>query len=283
MRRLLRRGLTAFALLLVVAVGLAAWMLHNAAAMPLVRRLEVALPFPAGASRQPIRVALITDTHLSGPDNSPDRMARIVAQVNSLRPDLILIGGDYIGDDKGGATYSPQDSIAPFEALRAPLGVFAVLGNHDARRHTSLTARQWKILFARVGVRLLSDEAMRAGPLAIGGLKDIYTDRPDISGTLDATQALGGAPVLLAHGPDVFPFMPDKPLLTLVGHTHCGQIAFPFVGIVYVPSHLGTRYACGVYREGAKTMIVSGGIGTSGLPLRMLAPPDVWLVTIRPR
>jgi predicted MPP superfamily phosphohydrolase len=81
----------------------------------------------------------------------------------------------------------------------------------------------------------------------------------------------------------VFPLLPDVASLTLVGHTHCGQVALPFLGVVYVPSKYGTRYACGVYRDGARTMIVSGGVGTSSAPLRMLAPPDIWLVTMRPK
>jgi predicted MPP superfamily phosphohydrolase len=251
--------------------------------MPVVRRMDIALPFPADAPRRAVTVALITDSHLSGPDNSPERMARIVAEVNGLRPDLTILGGDYIGDDKGGATYGPAQSIAPFAALRAPLGVVAVLGNHDARKHALISRREWRDLFAAIGIRLLDNQAVRRGPLAIGGLRDIYTARPDIPKTLGAMRALGGAPLMIAHGPDVFPLLPDEQMLTLVGHTHCGQVALPFMGIVYVPSRYGTRYACGIYREGAKTMVVSGGIGTSGLPIRMLAPPDVWLITIHPR
>src|SRR3546814_15421275 len=68
--------------------------------------------------------------------------------------------------------------------------------------------------------------------------------------------ALGGAPLMLSHGPDAFPLLPDRPMLTLVGHTHCGQVALPFAGIVYVPSRYGTRYACGAYREGQRTLVV---------------------------
>ncbi|EQB30111.1 metallophosphoesterase [Sphingobium ummariense] len=281
MRRILLLGLV----LAILAGGFALWLIANARAMPVVRRIEIALPFPAGAPRRPVRVALITDTHLSGPDNSPDRMARIVAQVNGLRPDLILLAGDYIGDNKGGATYDARASIAPFAGLRAPLGVVAVLGNHDNRsrkNRVALSRPDWRAAFSRIGVTLLDNQAVRRGPLAIGGLRDIYTGRPDIPGTLTAMRATDGAPVILSHGPDVFPSLPDTPSLTLVGHTHCGQVALPFVGIVYVPSKFGTRYACGIYRQGAKTMVVSAGIGTSGLPIRMLAPPDVWLITARP-
>lgn len=278
-----RRWLTALLIILLALSGGIAWLVANARAMPVVRRWDVSLPFPADAPRRPVTIALMTDSHLSGPDNSPERMARIVAQVNGLQPDLIVLGGDYIGDDKGGATYGPVESIAPFAALRAPLGVVAVLGNHDARKHALIGRKQWHQLFARIGITLLDNQAVRRGPLAVGGLRDIYTGRPDIPKTLDAMRAMGGAPLMLAHGPDVFPLLPDEAMLTLVGHTHCGQVALPFAGIVYVPSRYGTRYACGLYRDGAKRMIVSAGLGTSGLPIRLLAPPDVWLITIHPR
>ncbi|MDI1296528.1 MAG: metallophosphoesterase, partial [bacterium] len=246
---------------------------------------EIALPFPADAPRRPVTIALMTDTHLSGPDNSPARMARIVARINALKPDLILLGGDYVGDAKGGATYDAVASIAPFAGLRAPLGVVAVLGNHDTRSEknpVALSRPDWRGAFGRIGITLLDNQAVQRGPIAIGGLRDVYTGKPNIPATLAAMRTLGGAPVLMSHGPDVFPALPDAPMLTLVGHTHCGQIALPFAGIVYVPSRYGTRYACGLYRAGAKTMIVSGGVGTSGLPLRLLAPPDIWLITIRP-
>lgn len=277
--------LAGFLCLLLAIIGFAAWLVLNASAMPVVRRAEILLPFPADAPRKPMTVALMTDTHLSGPDNSPARMARIVAQINALRPDLILLGGDYVGDDKGGAIYDGQASIAPFAGLRAPLGVVAVLGNHDSRsrkNQRALSGPDWQAAFDRIGVTLLQDRAVRRGPLAIGGFKDIYTSKPDVPDTLAAMRRIGGAPVMLSHGADLFPRLPDAPSLTLVGHSHCGQVAFPLVGVVYVPSRYGTRYACGLYREGARMMIVSGGVGTSGFPIRMFAPPDIWMITIRP-
>lgn len=279
-----RRGcLRALLLFVLIASGACLWLFNNARAMPVVRRMEIALPFPKDAPRKPVTIALLTDTHLSGPDNGPERMARIVRQVNGLKPDLVLLGGDYIGDHKGGAVYGPAASIAAFAGLRARMGVVAVLGNHDSRRHAMIGRSQWRALFQRIGVTLLSDQAVRRGPLVIGGLRDIYTDRPDIDRVAQQMTGLGGAQVLLSHGPDVFPALPDRPLLALTGHTHCGQVAFPIAGIVYVPSRYGTRYACGSFREGAKAMIVSAGIGTSGLPIRLLSPPDIWLVTIRPQ
>lgn len=287
-RPLRRLGLAA-AVLFLIGSAATVWMVLNARAMPVVRRTDIGLPFPADAPRKPVTVALLTDTHLSGPDNGPDRMDAIVEQVNALKPDLIVLGGDYIGDWKGGATYDSAASVAPFARLRAPLGVVAVAGNHDIAVHRRARDRRladeqaWARVFDRIGIVLLANQAVRRGPIAIGGLADIYTGRPDISTTLAAMRALGGAPVLLSHGPDVFPRLPPRsPLLLLVGHTHCGQIALPGIGALYVPSAYGTRYACGIYRQGRATMLVSAGVGTSGLPLRAFAPPDIWLITLRP-
>lgn len=273
------------ATLLLLAGGILS-LIANARAMPIIRYADIALHYPAGAPRQPVRVALLTDTHLSGPDNSPQRMARIVAQINGLKPDLILLGGDYMGDDKGGATYDARQSIAIFAGLRAPMGVLAVLGNHDSLSQKNpfpLTGPGWQAAFAKMGITLLQDQVVRRGPLAIGGVRDVYTRKPDVAGTMRTMALLGGAPIILSHGPDIFPQLPNVPSLTLVGHTHCGQVALPYAGIVYVPSKYGTRYACGEYRLGERRMIVAAGVGTSGLPIRLLSPPDVWLITIRPR
>lgn len=278
-----RRWLIILLALSLLAVSGGLWMLSNARAMPMVRRAEFALPFPADAPRRPVTIALLTDTHLSGPDGSPERMARIVSMINGLRPDLVALGGDYIGDWKGGAVYGPEESIAAFATLKAPLGVVAVLGNHDAGHEGQIAVAQWRDLFSRLGIVLLDNQAVPRGPLAIGGLRDRTAGKPDAPGTLRQMEKMGGAPVLLAHRPDVFPDLPAASLLALVGHTHCGQVALPLLGIVYVPSRYGTRYACGLYHDGAKDMIVSAGVGTSGLPIRMLSPPDIWLVTIRPR
>ncbi|MET0248320.1 MAG: metallophosphoesterase [Sphingobium sp.] len=261
-------------------------MIASAAATPIVRRLTVDLPFPADAPRRPVTIALLTDTHMSGPDNGPQRMARIVAQINALKPDLILLGGDYMGDAKGGATYHPYASIAPFAGLRAPLGVMAVLGNHDnhsRQNPRALPAPQWRAAFASIGIPLLIDEAARRGPLVIGGMRDIYTGRPKADKMLREMARLGGAPVVLSHGPDGLRLLPDSDMLILVGHTHCGQISFPIVGPLVIPSDYGPRFACGDYKVGKRAMVVSAGVGTSRLPFRLLAPPDIWLVTVRPR
>jgi len=244
-----------------------------------VREAEVALPgWPEGAP--PVRVVLISDIHVGGPDMPPSRLARIVGRINGLRPDLVLIAGDFISDKRASTRhYDQREAAAPLAGLSARLGVFAVFGNHDHWR--DLAGARAALAAARV--RLLDNDAAAAGPLAIGGLDDAFTRHDDLAGTLRSMRALPGARILLSHSPDPFPRMPGDVGLMLAGHTHCGQVRLPFVGAVSTMSRYGQRYACGLVRESGRTLIVTGGLGTSGLPLRLGAAPDLWLIRLGPR
>lgn len=271
-----------FARLLIVAallgLGLIGWGYWTARADPMVRETQVGLPdWPTGAP--PLRAVLLTDIHVAGPDMPPDRLTRIVALVNELAPDIVLIAGDLVSDKRTATRfYDTEESIAPLAGLRAPLGVVAVLGNHDHWRDAAAA----RAALTAAGVTVLDNTAVARGPLAIGGLDDAFTGRDDLPRTIAALRALPGARILLSHSPDPFPQVPDDIGLMLAGHTHCGQIRLPWIGAVSTMSEYGERYACGRVDEGGRTLIVSAGLGTSILPLRIGAPPDLWLVTIGP-
>jgi predicted MPP superfamily phosphohydrolase len=271
----MKRGLAA---LFLVAFALCAFMFLQARRMPIVRRGAIALAdYPVGA--KPLRIALLTDTHMAGPDQDPERLARIVAAVDAQHPDLVLLGGDYMGEPKlFGRSYDPQEAVAPLARLHAPLGILAVLGNHD---HWDAEGAIGDAL-ARLGIPVLSNRAVQRGPLVIGGIDDGNSDHADVAATVDAVRALGGAAIYLSHGPDVFGRLPLGSVL-LTGHTHCGQIALPFFGAVLVPGKHPIRYPCGRYDREGKIVIVSGGVGTSDLPFRLFAPPDFWIVTVSGR
>lgn len=175
--------------------------------------------------------------------------------------------------------YSYDEALAPLSGLRAPLGVVAVLGNHDHWNDPAAASRA----LAANRVRLLSNDAVRVGPLALGGLDDDFTGRDDVPRTLERVRAVGGVPVLLSHSPDPFPELPAGTGLMLAGHTHCGQIRLPLVGAVSTESRHGSRYSCGRVDESGRTLIVSAGLGTSVLPFRLGAVPDLWLVEVGPR
>ena len=116
----------------------------------------------------------------------------------------------------------------------------------------------------------------------MGGLDDAFTGREDLPATLAALARLPGARILLSHSPDPFPAVPPDVALMVAGHTHCGQIALPLIGPVSTMSEYGDLYACGIVREEGKTLVVGAGVGTSILPLRIGAPPDMWLLELGP-
>lgn len=267
-------------LLLVAAVAFVFVGYKNATAAPQVRRLILHVPdYPASAA--PVRIALFSDLHVHGPDMPPARLASIVEQINALHPDIDVIAGDFVGDNWIGAHYPVTQAVAPLGGLKARLGVYAVLGNNDY--HVGV-ARLMRAL-AGAGVHVLVNEAVGVGPLALGGIdgsigiadSEWMTRRKQTYAALDRTR---GIKVLVAHRPDEFRFSPSWVSILLAGHTHCGQIVLPIVGPLETGSDFGRKYLCGVIRDGPRTLLVTAGLGTSHVPLRIAAPPDIWLVEI---
>jgi predicted MPP superfamily phosphohydrolase len=267
-------------LLVLILLGLAvlAGGYATATADPAVRRARVSLPgWPARA--RPIRVLLISDIHVAGPDMPQSRLARMVQRMNKLSPDLVLIAGDLVSDKRFSTRRYPlREAVAPLAGLDAPLGRIAVLGNHDHWRN----GPEARAALAFAGIRVLENEAVQVGPLALGGLDDAFTGRDDLPATLAQMRALPGAKILLSHSPDPFARLPDDVPLMLAGHTHCGQIVLPLVGAPETASDYGDRYVCGLVREGGRTLVVGAGLGTSVIPLRIGARPDMWLVELGP-
>jgi len=266
-------------LALVLGLGLLAFAYREATADPIVRRIAVTLPdWPEGAA--PVRALLLSDIHVGGPDMPPERLARIVAQANALRPDVVLLAGDFISDKRSGTRDYPYPvALAPLKALAPRLGTVAVLGNHDHWKN----AAEARSALRAAGIRVLDNDAAEIGPLAVGGLDDAFTDHSDLPRTLTRMARLPGAKLVLSHDPDPFADLPAEATLMVAGHTHCGQIVLPIWGPLSTQSGYGRRYACGVVREGGRTLVVSAGLGTSILPLRLGAPPDLWLIELSGR
>ncbi|WP_137863754.1 MULTISPECIES: metallophosphoesterase [unclassified Sphingomonas] len=255
--------------------GLVGWCYREATSDPVVRRAEVAMP---GLDR-PVRIALLSDIHIGTVAMGPARLGRIVGQVNALEPDLVVIAGDFIfGHDPQGAAKLGPPMVGPLRQLRAPLGVAAVLGNHDYWTGPQAVRDQLQ----RAGVTVLENQAALRGPIALGGVSDDFSHHADAPATLRAARALGRPIVLVTHSPDIAPDLPGDARLLLAGHTHCGQALIFGHNIAPQVSRYGTRYRCGLVREGTRTVIVTAGLGTSGVPFRLGARPDVWLVTLVP-
>ena len=277
MRRSTRR--TAIWLLAPFAAVLVASGVLYAGAVraPIVR--EARFQHPAWQDAPPVRVLFMSDLHVAGPDMPPKRLEHIVALANRSKADLILIGGDLVSD-KGTATsrYSMREATAPLAGLRARFGVFATLGNHDHWRNAS-AARDG---LAAAGVRVLDNEMVSAGPVALVGIGDDFTAHAEPLAIRSLALEATGPVVGFTHSPDVVPELEGSVPLLFAGHTHCGQIRLPLVGALATMSRYGDRFACGRRDEASGTVITSAGLGTSLLPIRFGARPDMWLVVVGP-
>jgi predicted MPP superfamily phosphohydrolase len=176
--------------------------------------------------------------------------------------------------------------------LRAPLGVHAVLGNHDWwEDRAAMRARRGPVLgrraLERAGIPVYENDAARlekdGRPFWLAGLGDQWAfgsrwGVDDLPATLAKVTDRAPA-ILLAHEPDIFPQVPARVALTLSGHIHGGQLRF-FGHSPVVPSRFGNRYAYGHVVERGRHLVVSAGLGCTGLPVRIGVPPEIVLVDV---
>ena len=246
--------------------------------MGVVRRLTLRLPaWPAELAG--LRVALVADLHAGAPHVDEARIERVVRQVNAEAPDVVALLGDYIDRNVtfGRRRVAPEAVAERLARLRAPRGVFAVLGNHD---WTNAGPRMGFALRA-AGITVLEDAAAPAGgALHVVGFSDPRVRLPDIDRALAGVPA-GAAVLALSHDPDLFPAIPPRVALTVAGHTHGGQIAVPRLRRPVVPSRFGERFVRGHVVERGRHLYVTSGIGTSGHPVRLLAPPEVVVLRLQ--
>jgi predicted MPP superfamily phosphohydrolase len=223
-----------------------------------------------------LRVALVSDLHAGAPHVRAERIERVVAAVNARRPDLVLLLGDYIDPEvRFGSSVAPDAVAERLSALRAPLGTIAILGNHDWHND----GPGMRAALRAAGIPVLENDAMRAGGLWVAGVEDTRYRKPDVAEALAAVP--DGTPViLLSHDPDLFPQVPDRVALTVSGHLHGGQVGLPLVRRPFIPSRFGERYARGHVVEGGRHLYVTSGLGTTGWPVRLLAPPEVVILRL---
>ncbi len=275
------RAIALVSLIVGIIVIAKAW--YDTMRDPVVQRLVIESEgLPAGS--EPVTIAFLTDIHVAGPDMPPSRLERIVAQVNALEPDLVAITGDLVSEKRTAThIYSAEEIVTPLGGLEATHGVVVVPGNHD---HWY----DWPALSAELakhpGITVLENAVATIGPFRIAGLDDDYTGRADLMSTardMSALYKVGQARVniWLSHSPDVFPSIPVSADLVLAGHTHCGQIAYPWGGSPATMSDYGETYACGVKELHGKTLVTGAGLGTSLLPVRLFTQPEIWVVEVR--
>ncbi len=245
---------------------------------------------PRWTAGQKLSLTVIADLHAGGPNMGVNRIRAIVDTANGLNGDIVVLLGDYFATHRFAHPVVPHAVwAAELKRLRAPFGVWAILGNHDWWYDVEGTRKA----LSDVGIPLLENQVAPLGEAGnrfwIAGLGDQIAHRishnqfrgeDDLPGTL-AKIRTGDPVILLAHEPDIFPKVPDNVALTLAGHTHGGQIRIPFIWPSFVPSAYGARYAYGHIVEDHRQMIVSGGLGTSIVPLRLGVPPEIVQVEVR--
>ena len=228
-----------------------------------------------------LRIMAITDLHVGCPSVSLEMVSTIVQMANAERPDLIVLLGDYVSQDlRHHAALVPPGPIAErLAALSAPLGVVAVLGNHDWM-HDGWAVRR---ALEDAGIAVLENNDLtithQGRPVQIGGLADDTTRAPDIRPILQA-----GRPdvplVLLAHDPASFMHTPATPAVMLAGHTHGGQVRLPLIGALHSSSRAPMSWIYGHTIDRGRDIFVSGGIGTSLLPIRFNMPPEIVMMEL---
>jgi len=234
----------------------------------------------------PMTVALISDLHVGSPFNDLDRLSRLVERANAEHPDLVLLLGDFGVTEVIGGSFVPAADYAPIlGALHAPLGVRAVLGNHDWWDDAGAI----RAAIESAGVPVLDNRSERIdtnrGGFWLCGIGDWSTGHADVARALAGVPG-DGVPVLaMTHNPDVFPDLPARIGLLVAGHTHGGQVKLPFA-LAFASWMRGARetaegpYGSGVYEQGAQTMVVTSGVGTSILPVRFRVTPEIRVLTL---
>ena len=228
-------------------------------------------------------VAVLGDFHYD-PFFSVHPLHAAIPMVNNLRPDLIVLVGDFVSVPTIGsrkkAAFAAEPCARLLNGLAAPHGLWAVLGNHDALtdpRHVrrALQAENIQVLENH------SEPIERNGArFWLAGVNDVLSYTADLPKTLRSVPA-GEAVILLAHEPDYADVVARFPVdLQISGHSHGGQIRLPLLPPLYLPP-LAQKYILGTYRVGDLTLYTNAGLGTVTIPMRLNCPPEITLVTLR--
>lgn len=222
-----------------------------------------------------ITIAHLTDLH-GGFGNTEPVYEEAIARVNGAKPDYILFTGDYIDDHARNADYPIQDLLRRFCAKR---GVFGVFGNHDHRRGVVGSRRKVE----QAGIHVLNNENIRLDTgFMLAGVDDLEEGKPDVARALEGLPSEATS-IVLSHNPRLIERVTGDYFI-LSGHTHGGQITFPYIltGKVVCRLHLRLRQVAGWYTNGRARSYVNRGLGVTGEPFRLNCPAEVALFRLVP-
>lgn len=230
--------------------------------------------WPAG--RKPLKIGFASDLHL-GPTTHLSLLEEAFAALAAEKPDVLLLGGDFVFLEA-----PPLAALVDLlRRVNAPLGRFAVMGNHDLWGDDRAIRR---VLEGEQVTVLVNETRHLPAPyddVAICGLDDPWTGERDRSATF-ADARTNDVRVLLMHAPEGLTIAGDEPFdVAMCGHTHGGHVALPGGIPIVVPGPLSRRYAHGRHDVGdGRTLLVSRGLGSTESALRLFADPDVMLVRV---
>jgi uncharacterized protein len=274
-----KRVRIALAAILLVLFGLACWAILIEPNRLIVHQETIQIDnWPKELNG--LRIAVISDIHAGGPFINDRKLKDIVDRTNALNPDLIILLGDYMSPNSWHShRVEPEVTAAALKNLKAPLGVYSVLGNHD----WWYSGAKVRSALEQNGIHVLDDEVAevkwRDKSFWLVGLADLWTRPQHIAETV-AKVPPGSTVIALTHNPDIFPRLPQNVPLLLAGHTHGGQVNIPLIGTPIVPSDYGQKYTAGQVFENGRHLFVTTGIGTSILPVRFRVTPEIVILTI---
>jgi len=221
----------------------------------------------------PVVVAVAADFHVGSSAKEFDRLRKAVDMIAAEKPDLILLPGDFVAGVRPSQAAPPLAIARELAKLKAPLGVYAMLGNHDHWQGTE----HFVNAFAKAGVPLLENRTVdlqfRGKRFHLVGVTDDWTKTPEMWTRLLPKDSLPR--IVMTHSPDVYATLPEPVALAVAGHTHGGQVVLPLLGPLFVPSRFGRRYLSGVVKEGRNTIFITRGVGTSFFAVRLFCPPEI--------
>lgn len=263
-------------LILGLFFALALWAFYFEPSYFRVRTYKLSIP-ELKVLENPYLIAVAADLHVGSAYFPLSRLDSIVDAINNESPDLIVLAGDFMAHHKGRGEDIPPVKIAEkLSRLKARDGVFAVLGNHDWWYDRPMIVEAMQ----NHGIQMIDESFVKIDTkFYIMGVDDFTEGNPQPESVAQSIPK--DLPLIaLTHNPDIFPRIPKKVALTIAGHTHGGQVYFPILGRLIVPSKFGSRYAIGHIHEAGHHLFVSTGVGTSIMPVRFLVPPEVSLLEI---
>lgn len=234
------------------------------------------------ASLKGTKVALLGCLHAGCPSVGISKVKQVVDLINKQNPDLVFLLGDFLSNFVIGRQQVTPYSVADeLSRISCTLGKYAVLGNHDIWRGKDEICTSLR----RFGIEVLDNSCFSLPPTELSGDVCIAGvgwegDQPEAVKATFKAVLQDAFKIALIHSPDTFGLLPQDVSLAFASHTHGGQVRLPIIGALLVPCKTGSKYASGTFKEGNKQLVVTSGVGTSIIPVRLFCKPEIVIVTL---